>query len=168
MNNEIRGYMILNEKIKASEVQLTGLNGENLGIVSRDEALALAKKFKVDLVCTSLMTSPPPCKLISRGAARQNLDQENKKARNGEALKVKEIRLTVNIEAHDFETKLNQAEKLLDSGHAVQFVILLQNKEGAKAKDLLEEMLKGIAASGKKASGIQLSGKQAAVRVNPL
>jgi translation initiation factor IF-3 len=50
--------MILNEKIKASEVLLTGLQGESLGIVSRNEALALAKKFKVDLVCTSLMSSP--------------------------------------------------------------------------------------------------------------
>ena len=59
--------MILNEQIKASEVQLTGLNGESLGIVSRADALALAKKYKVDLVCISLMASPPPCKLISRG-----------------------------------------------------------------------------------------------------
>jgi translation initiation factor IF-3 len=96
------------------------------------------------------------------------LDQENKKTRSIEAVKVKEIRLTVNTEAHDFETKLKQAEKLLAAGHAVQFVILLQNKEGAKAKELLEEMLRSLKTSGEKASGIQLSGKQAAVRVNPL
>ena len=52
--------MILNEQIKASEVQLTGLQGENLGIVSRAEALALAKQYKVDLVCTSLMRARHP------------------------------------------------------------------------------------------------------------
>jgi translation initiation factor IF-3 len=160
--------MILNEQIKASEVQLTGLQGENLGIVTREEALALAKKFKVDLVCTSLMTSPPPCKLISRGAARQNVDQANKKARNEAVIKVKEIRLTANIEAHDYETKQSQAEKLLTSGYAVQFVVKLQAKEGPKAKELLEQMLKSLASSGTKASGIQLSGKQAAVQINPL
>lgn len=50
--------MILNEKIKASEVLLTGVNGEDLGIVSRDEALAMARKLKVDLACTSLFSSP--------------------------------------------------------------------------------------------------------------
>jgi translation initiation factor IF-3 len=159
--------MILNEQIKASEVQLTGLQGENLGIVTRAEALALAKQFKVDLVCTSLMTSPPPCKLISRGAARQIVDQTNKKVRNNAVSKVKEIRLTANIEAHDYETKQNQAEKLLASGYGVQFVVKLQAKEGLKAKELLEQMLKSLASSGTKASGIQLSGKQAAVLVNP-
>jgi translation initiation factor IF-3 len=159
--------MILNEQIKASEVELTGLNGESLGTVSRAEALALAKKYKVDLVCTSLMASPPPCKLISRGAARQNADQANSKSRNVETMKVKEIRLTANIEAHDYETKLRQAEKLLASGCAVQLVVKLQGKEGPKAKELLEQMLKSLLPGGTKATGIQVSGKQAAVQVNP-
>jgi translation initiation factor IF-3 len=160
--------MILNEQIKASEVQLTGLQGESLGIVSRAEALALAKQYKVDLVCTSLMTSPPPCKLMSRGAARQNADQTHSKVRNEATRKVKEIRLTANIEAHDYETKQRQAEKLLVSGCGVQFVVKLQGKEGPKAKELLEQMLKDLAASGTKATGIQVSGKQAAVQVNPI
>jgi translation initiation factor IF-3 len=137
--------MITNEQIKASEVELTGLNGENLGIVSRAEALALAKKFKVDLVCMSLMKSPPPCKLISRGAARQSAEQANSKTRKEESTKVKEIRLTVNIEAHDYETKMRQAEKLLGLGCAVQFVVMLQGKEGPKAKELLEKILKSLA-----------------------
>jgi translation initiation factor IF-3 len=159
--------MILNEKIKASEVQLTGQHGENLGIVSRDEALALAKKLKLDLVCTSLMMSPPPCKLMSSGAARQNADQANKKARTGEAVKIKEIRLTANIEEHDYETKQKQAEKLLAAGNAVQFVVKIQAKEGPKAKELLERLLKSLETSGTKTSGIQLSGKQAAVQLNP-
>jgi translation initiation factor IF-3 len=159
--------MIANEQIKASEVELTGLNGENLGIVSRAEALSLAKKFKVDLVCMSLMKSPPPCKLISRGAARQSAEQANSKMRNEASMKVKEVRLTANIEAHDYETKMRQAEKLLGSGFAVQFVVKLQGKDGPKAKELLEQMLKSLAHCGTKATGIQVSGKQAAVLVNP-
>lgn len=160
--------MILNEQIKASEVQLTGLKGENLGIVSRSDALALAKQYKVDLICTSLMSSPPPCKLASRGAARQSADEVKSKLRNEAAPKVKEIRLTAGIETHDYETKLRQAGKLLASGHAVQFVVKLQGKEGPKAKALLEQMLKDLALSGKGATGIQVSGKQAAVQVNPV
>jgi translation initiation factor IF-3 len=160
--------VILNEKIKASEVQLTGQHGENLGVVSRDDALALAKKLKLDLVCTSLMTSPPPCKLMSSGAARQNADQENKKARQGENVKVKEIRLTANIEDHDYETKQRQAEKMLAAGNAVQLVVKIQAKEGPKAKELLERLLKSLETSGTKATGIQLSGKQAAIQINPL
>jgi translation initiation factor IF-3 len=81
---------------------------------------------------------------------------------------VKEIRLTANTEEHDYETKQRQAEKLLASGNAVQLVVKIQGKEGPKAKELLERLVKDLATVGKKETGLQLSGKQAAVKVNPL
>jgi len=161
--------MIMNEKIKASEVQLIGLNGEDLGVVPRAEALAMAKQLKVDLVCESLMTSPPPCKLIGRGAAKQQASQQKKEEKRKEQPgKVKELRLSVDIEQHDYETKQRQASKLLEAGNAVQLVIRIKGKEGPKAKELLERLLLDLAPHGNKQSGIQLSGKQAAVQVNPL
>ncbi|MEK0312442.1 translation initiation factor IF-3 [Cohnella sp. 56] len=161
--------LIMNEKIRASEVALTGLDGEDLGVVTRDEALALAKQARADLVCTSLLSSPPPCKLVARGAAKQAVSQEKRaeRAREGE-IKTKEIRLTAQIEDHDYDTKLRQSEKLLSSGHAVQLTVKLGNaKEGTRAKELLERMLKELAQLGTKETGIQVSGKQAAVRVMP-
>lgn len=157
--------MIMNEKIKASEVQLTGLSGENLGVVATSEALALAKKLKVDLVCTSLMSSPPPCKLIGAGAAKQEAQQNRKRE---QAPKLKEIRLTPQIEDHDYETKKQQAERILKSGNAVMLVVRIQGKEGPKAKELLESLLKDLKTWGSKKTGIQLSGKQAAVQIDPL
>lgn len=157
--------MILNEKIKASEVQLTGLNGEDLGIVPISEALAMAKKLKVDLICTSLMSSPPPCKLMGRGAAKDEALQARKKE---SAPKLKEIRLTPQIEDHDYETKKAQAERILTGGDAVQFVVKIQGKEGAKAKELLEGLVKELKAFGRPKTGIQVSGKQAAVQLDPL
>jgi len=161
--------MILNEKIKAAEVRLTGLNGEDLGIVARGEALEMARKLKADLVCTSLFSSPPPCKLVAKGKAKQEAAKEKQDERRAaQPPKLKEIRLTPHIEDHDYETKRRQAEKLLASGDAVQFVVKIQGKEGQKAKELLEQMLKELAEVGRKETGIQLSGKQAAVRVNPL
>lgn len=161
--------IVMNEKIRASEVQLTGLKGESLGVVSREEALKLARELKVDLVCTSLMSSPPPCKLVSKGQAKQQKDQEKRGAKVKEQLtKVKELRLTAHIEEHDYDTKLRQAVKLLASGNAVQLVVRIQGKEGPKAKVLLERMVQDLANSGKKQSGIQLSGKQAAVQMLPL
>lgn len=159
----------MNEKIKASEVVLTGLDGEDLGIVSREQALALAKEAKADLVCTSLLSSPPPCRLTARGAAKQSASQEKRAERIQEgSVKAKEIRLTAQIEDHDYETKLRQSEKLLSSGHAVQLTVKLAGpKEGAGAKELLERMLKALASLGTRETGIQVSGKQAAVRVKP-
>ncbi len=161
--------LIMNEKIKALEVQLTGLNGEDLGVVSREEALALAKELKVDLACTSLMSSPPPCKLVRRGEAKQQLNQEKRQQKiKDQPNKVKELRLTTAIEEHDYDTKLRQAEKWLAAGHEVQLVIRIQGKEGQQAKALLERMLADLAAHGNKKSGIQLSGKQAAVQIAPM
>ncbi len=161
--------IIMNEKIKSAEVWLTGLNGEDLGVVKRDEALKIARDLKADLVCTSLFSSPPPCKLVAKGMAKQEASKEKQAVRKQEGpLKVKEIRLTANIEDHDYDTKYRQADKLLASGNAVQFVVKLQGKEGPQAKELLERLLKDLAPSGRKETGIQLSGKQAAVKVIPL
>lgn len=161
--------LLMNEKIRASEVLLTGMQGESLGVVSRDEALAMARELKVDLVCTSLLSSPPPCKLVGRGQAKQQQNQEKRSAKSdGQPGKMKELRLTASIEQHDYDTKLRQAAKLLEAGNGVQLVVRVQGKEGQQAKALLERMAADLAASGKKQSGIQLSGKQAAVQLLPL
>ncbi|RUS46782.1 translation initiation factor IF-3 [Cohnella sp. AR92] len=162
--------LLMNEKIKASEVRLTGVNGEDLGVVTRDEALETARKLKVDLVCESLFSSPPPCRLVARGAAKQQKNEASKADRSaGQAPKVKELRLTPHIEEHDYDTKRRQAEKLLASGNAVQFVVKLTNaKEGAAAKELLERFAKDLAANGRRKTGIQVSGKQAAVQLDPV
>ncbi|MBO7745641.1 translation initiation factor IF-3 [Paenibacillus sp. MWE-103] len=160
--------MIANEQIKASEVRLTGLDGEDLGVMTRDEALALAKKHKVDLVCESLMSSPPPCRLIGRGAAKQDMNarKQAEKRKDG-PLKAKEIRLTPHIEEHDYETKLRQLEKLLDGGLAVDLTVRAQGKESQQAKALLERLLADLKGRGSRETGIQTSGKGAAVRVVP-
>ncbi|MGG1513939.1 translation initiation factor IF-3 [Paenibacillus oryzisoli] len=157
--------MLMNEKIKASEVSLTGVDGEDLGIVSTKEALQLAKELKVDLVCTSLMSFPPPCKLIGAGQAKQEAQQARKKEQPS---KVKEIRLTPQIEDHDLETKRSQAERILRGGDAVLFVVKISGKEGPQAKSLLEALVKELGAFGRKQTGIQLSGKQAAVQLDPV
>ena len=157
--------MIMNGKIKASEVRLTGVNGEDLGIVPTAEALELARKLKVDLVCTSLMSSPPPAKLIGAGAAKQEAQQARKREREP---KLKEIRLTPHIEVHDLETKRQQAERMLKAGDAVNLVVKIESKEGPLAKEVLQALIRDLNAVGRAQSGIQLSGKQAAVRLNPL
>ncbi|CAM4167299.1 translation initiation factor IF-3 [Saccharibacillus endophyticus] len=157
--------MIKNEKIKAAEVDVTGVNGEALGVMPTSEALKLAKELGVDLVCTSLYSSPPPCTLISSGKAKEAKQQEKKAARPA---KIKEIRLTASIEEHDYDTKKNQAQRILESGDSVQFVVKISGKEGAKGKELLEELLRDLKEVGTKKTGIQVSGKQVNVQVDPL
>lgn len=159
--------MLMNEKIRASELLLTGLDGEPLGVVSREEALAMAKKAKVDLVCESLMSSPPPCKLVAKGQAKRQTPLAQKAERT--APKTKEIRLTAQIEQHDYETKQRQIEKLLQSGQAAQLVVRLKGRrgEGDQAKELLQRLVSNLQGAGTAQTGIQVSGKQAAVVIEP-
>ncbi|WP_139489389.1 translation initiation factor IF-3 [Brevibacillus dissolubilis] len=161
--------MILNEKIKASEVELTGLNGEDLGIVSTKEALRMAKELKVDLVCLSLNTSPPPCKLVSKSDFKAEQNQENKKNRKAEkGMKTKEIRLNAFIEEHDYDTKKRQAERVLTGGDAVQLTVLVEKKNTQPAKELAEQLVKDLKHCGKQDKGIQVSGKQVIAMLLPL
>ena len=169
----------INEQIKASEVQLTGLQGENLGVVSREEAMSIAREAGADLVCTSLMSSPPPCRLTAKGKGREAAQKEAAAARKssgtgkaagaGGKEKVKELRFTAHIEEHDYDTKLRQADKLLRCGSAVQLVVKASGaKEAALAKSLLERLLADLKQSGQRDSGIQTSGKGSQVKINPL
>lgn len=166
--------VLINEQIKAAEVELTGLKGEKLGTVSRSEALSKARAAGADLVCTSLMSSPPPCSLVAKGkgkaaaqAARKG-DTSRPQSSGSSQEKVKELRFTAHIEEHDYDTKLRQADKYLRSGKPVQLVVKSSGaKEAAAAKAVLERLVADLKEAGTKASGLQTSGKGAQVRVNP-
>ncbi|WP_280772080.1 translation initiation factor IF-3 [Salipaludibacillus daqingensis] len=155
--------MIKNNKIKAEEVHLTGLDGEDLGILQTSEALAMAKENKVDLICTSLMSNPPPAKLIASSAAKNEKQKAQKKARKP---KLKEIRLTPFIEEHDYDTKKRRAENILQSGDSVYFVV--KGKGTDQSKELLANLLNDLSHVGTKKTGIQISGKQSIVQVDPV
>ena len=161
--------MIMNEKIKAAEILLTGVNGEDLGIVSTKEALRLAKELQVDLVCQSLASSPPPCQLVKKTDFQKQQDKAKQKERKQEkGAKLKEIRLGAFIEEHDYDTKRRQAERILKGGDAVQLTVRLEKKETQAAKELVEQLMRELAHVGRQEKGIQVSGKQVIVCINPL
>lgn len=153
--------MIMNEKIKAEEVQLAGIQGEDLGIVPTKKALQMAKELRVDLVCISLLSSPPLCQLVGSSDYKQQVNKEsakNKKVEKG--VKVKEIRLSAFIEDHDYDTKKRQAERILSSGDCVQLIVRLEKKESKEAKQLVEQLVRDLSHCSKQDKGIQVSGKQ--------
>lgn len=169
--------VLINEQIKAFEVVLTGLKGEQLGIMSRTEALAIAKSAGADLVCTSLMSSPPPCSLMAKGKAKAAAQRETAARKStagqpaggkGKPEKVKELRFTAHIEEHDYDTKLRQADKHLRSGKPVQLVVKASGaKEATAAKAVIERLVADLKEAGVKDTGIQSGGKGSQVKLNP-
>lgn len=114
----------INEAIRAREVRLLDAEGEQVGVVSREEALAKAQELNLDLVCISPTASPPVCRIMDYGKYRYEQQRKQKESKkNQKMLVTKEIRLSPTIDEHDLETKAKQAEKFLSKGDKIKVSI---------------------------------------------
>ena len=122
--------VLINEKIKAPEVRLIDENGEQMGIVTSKKALELAIDKNLDLVEIAPQAKPPVCKIMDYGKYRFEIAKKEKEQRkNQKVIAVKEIRLTPNIDDHDFFTKVNNAIKFLKSGDKVKVSVRFRGRE---------------------------------------
>ena len=103
----------INEEIRDKELRIIGSNGEQLGIMSASQALSKAESMNLDLVKIAPQAKPPVCKIMDYGKYRFEQAKREKEARkNQHVVDVKEIRLSLNIDTHDFNTKLAHANKI--------------------------------------------------------
>lgn len=113
--------MVVNEGIRASQVRLIGQNGEQVGIKSKSEALAMAQNVNLDLVMVAPGAKPPVCRIMDYGKFRFEQQKKDREARkNQKVISLKEIRLSPSIEDHDFNTKMRNARKFLEKGDKVK------------------------------------------------
>lgn len=122
--------MQINEEIRDREIRVVGKDGEQLGIMSSKEALRLAEEADLDLVKIAPTANPPVCKIMNYGKYRFEQAKREKEARkNQKVVDLKEIRLSLNIDTHDFETKVGHAKRFLGSGDKVKVSIRLRGRE---------------------------------------
>jgi len=101
--------LFINERIRDKEVRLIDSNGEQLGIVSIGQARKIAEERKLDLVKIVPDAKPPVCKIINYGKYKYELLKKEKESRKKQKIAdIKEIRISVNIGAHDLEVKIKQ------------------------------------------------------------
>lgn len=121
---------MVNERIKDKEIRLIGADGEQLGIVSSSHALKVASEQNLDLVKIAPKANPPVCKIMDYGKYRFELAKREKEQRkNQKVITVKEVRITPNIDDHDFYTKLGSAKKFLKSGDKVKVTVRFRGRE---------------------------------------
>lgn len=121
--------MIVNEKIRAREVRLIGRDGEQVGVVSRDEALRTAEQAELDLVLVSPNAKPPVARVLDYGKYRYEQQKREKEQRkNQKTVNVKEIRLSPTIDDHDFNTKLRQGRGFVEKGDKVRVSIRFRGR----------------------------------------
>lgn len=129
-----RDMTLLNEKIRASEMRVI-FGKEQLGIMKKAEALELAAAKDMDLVCMDEKSDPVVCRIMDYGKykyERQRNERESRKKQT--TVTLKEMRLSANIEEHDFNTKLKNVRKFLEKGDKVKAFVRFRGREIANTK----------------------------------
>ncbi|MFR1306299.1 translation initiation factor IF-3, partial [Hominenteromicrobium sp.] len=120
----------INEEIRDKEIRVIGADGAQLGIMSARDALNLAAEKNLDLVKIAPQATPPVCKIIDYGKYRfEQAKREKEAKKNQRVVEIKEIRLSLNIDTHDFETKRNHAIRFLNDGNKVKVSIRFRGRE---------------------------------------
>lgn len=124
--------MQINEEIRDKEIRVVTDDGEQLGIMSVKDALKEAEKRNLDLVKIAPNAAPPVCKIMNYGKYKfEQAKKEKENRKNQHIVEIKEIRLSLNIDTHDFETKANHAERFLKEGDKVKVSIRFRGREMA-------------------------------------
>lgn len=131
----------INEEIRDREVRLIGDDGSQLGIMSSRDAQKLAIEKNLDLVKIAPTAIPPVCKLMDYGKYRfEQAKREKEAKKNQHIVEIKETRLSLGIDTHDFETKANQSKKFLKAGNKVKVSIRFRGREMGHPEQGLEIM----------------------------
>ncbi len=138
----------LNEEIRDKEVRVVSDEGGQLGVMSAKDAWHLAQEKGLDLVKIAPQAVPPVCKIMDYGKYRFEQQKKEKEAKkNQRVTEIKEIRLSLNIDTHDFETKAAQAAKFLKGGDKVKASIRFRGREiahAASGQEVLERFAQTV------------------------
>ena len=139
---------MINEQIRDKEVRVIGEDGEQLGIMSSKEALALAEEAGVDLVKIAPTAKPPVCKIVDYGKFKYEQTRREKEAKKKQhVVEIKEIRMSPNIDTNDLNTKIAAAKKFLSKGDRVKVTLRFRGREMAhmqNSKHILDDIAEAL------------------------
>ena len=161
----------LNEEINDKEIRLIGEGGEQMGIVSGEEALRIAEEHGLDLVKISPQATPPVCKLMNYGKYKFEQSKREKEARkNQHVVEIKEIRMSPGIDIGDFNTKLKNAQKFIADGNRVKVSVRFRGREMAHTdigKELLDRFAEQCAEAANLDKPAKLEGRMMSIFLSP-
>ncbi len=159
-----------NERIRVREVRLIGPDSRQIGIVPTADALRLAKQHGLDLVEISPTARPPVCRILDFGKYKY---EQSKKGKDNKPTgsKIKEVKLRVRIEQHDYRVKLRRAEQFLDKGFKVKLTLSFRGREN-EHKDLgfvvINRTVEDLKHIGTSDNEPRLAGRSVILIVSPL
>ena len=121
----------VNHRIRAREVRvIIGATNEQLGVLRLQDALRKAEEMGLDLVEVAANAEPPVCRIVDFGKYRYELAKQEKDKKSHTS-KLKEVKFRVNIDQHDYMTKIRHAEEFLDKGNKVKVQLQFRGREMA-------------------------------------
>jgi translation initiation factor IF-3 len=142
----------INERIRVPEVRLIGDDGNQIGVVSRDEALRQAQARDLDLVEVAPEAKPPVCRILDYSKYKYEQEQKAKQARkHQQQTNVREIKLRPKIAQHDYETKRGHVERFLKQQDKVKVTIMFRGREQShpeRGRMLLDRLLEDVSEIG--------------------
>lgn len=139
--------MQINDEIREKEVRVISADGEQLGVMSSKDAVALAESKGLDLVSIAPTAKPPVCKIMDYGKYKFELQKREKMNRkNQKVVNIKEVQLSPSIDTNDFNTKCNHAKRFLKGGDKVKVCVRFRGRELTHS-ELGEALLKRFAES---------------------
>lgn len=162
---------LINEEIRFKELRVVSDDGQQLGIMPRDEALALSEEKDMDLVCIAPKADPPVCKILDYGKYRYELQKKEKEARKKQKItQIKEIRVSTFIEGHDLQVKAKNAAKFLRDGDKVKVSLRFKGREKGYAsvgQQVMEQFAQDISEVGVVEKKPQLEGRNMTMVLAP-
>lgn len=149
---------------------INGVNNEQIGVMRLDEALRQARSMGLDLIEISPNAQPPVCRIVDFGKFRYDLAKQEKEKRHT-AGKVKEVKFRVNIDEHDYLTKIRHAEEFLDKGNKVKIHLQFRGREMAHQElgmQVVKRVKKDLATMGHVDMEPKLVGKAIGMTLSPL
>ena len=161
-----------NNRINSPEVQVIANNGENLGILNTNKAIAMAKEEGLDLIEIAPNANPPVCKIIDMGKYKYDIQKKaNKAKKKQKKIELKEIKLRPVTEIHDYQFKIKNAQRFLTKGDKVKFTIKFKGRElqhSHLGNELMNKIKEDMQAIGKVELDPKFDGKQMIMVIQPL
>ena len=161
-----------NERIRALQVQVISSDGKNLGTLSTQEAINIAKEEGLDLIEISPNANPPVCKIIDIGKYKYDQQKKAHKAKKKQkVMNLKEIKLRPVTEIHDYNFKIKNAQRFLTKGDKVKFTVKFKGREMQHTHlgdELMKRIINDTSSMGKVEIEPKFEGKQIIMVVQPL
>lgn len=163
--------MQINEEIRDKEVRVIGADGTQLGIMSSRDAYNLAQDARTDLVKIAPNATPPVCRIMDYGKYKfEQIKREKEAKKNQHVTEIKEIRLSLNIDIGDFNTKAKQAIKFINEGNKVKASIRFRGREMAHPElglTVMDRFAQALAEVGVVEKGAKLEGRSMLMFIAP-